>query len=119
MSGRFDGRVAVVAGASQGIGSAIARALGREGATVVLAARSSAKIERVATEIEDAGGKAIPIVTGALDVLVNSAGVAGPTAVLWEQSPEEIAAAAVFLASDEAAAVTGEDLNVTAGFNAF
>lgn len=56
----FDGRVAMVTGASQGIGRACAVALARAGAQVALAARNATKLAEVAAEIEAAGGKAMP-----------------------------------------------------------
>ena len=56
----LDGRVAVVTGASQGIGRACAVALAKAGAQVALAARNGAKLSEVAAEIEAAGGKAMP-----------------------------------------------------------
>lgn len=52
------GRVALVTGASQGIGRACALALAAEGATVALAARNEAKMAEVKAEIEAAGGRA-------------------------------------------------------------
>ena len=55
---RFAGSVAVVTGAGQGIGAAVARAFAAEGAAIVVAARSTDRIERVAKEIVKAGGKA-------------------------------------------------------------
>ncbi len=56
----LDGRVAMVTGASQGIGRACAVALARAGAQVALAARNTAKLAEVAAEIEAAGGRAMP-----------------------------------------------------------
>ncbi len=56
----LDGRVALITGASQGIGRACAVALAKAGAQVALAARNTAKLAEVAAEIEAAGGKAVP-----------------------------------------------------------
>ena len=89
------GRVAVVTGASSGIGAGLAAMLADEGARVVLAARRDMKLERVAAEIRGIGGEALPVATdltdetsltrlldaaaasfGPVDVLVNNAGFA-------------------------------------------
>jgi NADP-dependent 3-hydroxy acid dehydrogenase YdfG len=89
------GRVAVVTGASSGIGTGLAEMLADEGARVVLAARRGERLEQVAARIRQAGGMAIPVVTdladenslarlldtastefGPVDVLVNNAGFA-------------------------------------------
>ena len=56
----LEGRVALVTGASQGIGRACAVALGQAGAQVALAARNTTKLAELAAEIEAAGGKACP-----------------------------------------------------------
>jgi NAD(P)-dependent dehydrogenase (short-subunit alcohol dehydrogenase family) len=89
------GRVAVVTGASAGIGAGLAEMLAAEGATVVLAARRETELAGVADGIRQRGGVAIPVVTdltsdesmarllataraeaGPVDVLVNNAGYA-------------------------------------------
>ena len=94
MAGSLEGRVAVVTGASSGIGEATALALAGAGAAVALGARRAERIEALAGRIRGAGGKAAAIevdVTdeataqgfvesareqlGGLDVLVNNAGV--------------------------------------------
>ena len=93
--GDLKGKVAVVTGASKGIGAAIAKALGAAGAAVVVNYASSREgADRVVAEITGKGGKAIAVqgdvakaadvqrlfketkkAFGALDVLVNNAGV--------------------------------------------
>ena len=106
--GRLNGKVAVVTGASKGIGAGIARAMGREGAAVVVNFSSSKESAgRVVGEIVAAGGKAIAVgadvsqaadvarlfaetqqAFGAPNVLVNNAGVFafGPFADVTEES---------------------------------
>jgi NADP-dependent 3-hydroxy acid dehydrogenase YdfG len=90
----LQGCVAVVTGASSGIGDACARALSRQGAAVVLVARRADRLDALAEEISRAGGQVLPIEAdvarraeaeaaidraarelGRIDVLVNNAGV--------------------------------------------
>jgi 3-oxoacyl-[acyl-carrier protein] reductase len=90
----LESRVALVTGASQGIGQAIAVRLAATGATVALAARNQEKLEQVVQQITAAGGKAAPFQLdvsdeeqiksvvraaiaqfGRLDILVNNAGI--------------------------------------------
>lgn len=58
---RLQGRVAVVTGGGRGIGKAVALAYAREGADVVVAARSRDEIEQTAHEIEMLGRRALPV----------------------------------------------------------
>jgi len=94
MAGQLAGKVAIVTGASRGIGRAISVALGQESATVVLAARSIQDLQKTAEQVTKAGGQARIILVelteedsirnlvkvtgeklGRLDILVNNAGV--------------------------------------------
>ena len=63
----LDGKVAIVSGVGPGLGQANAHALAREGAAVVLAARSADYLESVRAEIESAGGRAIAVPTNLVD----------------------------------------------------
>ncbi|PWU01819.1 MAG: short-chain dehydrogenase [Terriglobia bacterium] len=58
MPGKLRGRVAVITGASKGLGKAMAQALASEGSAVALVARDADALNRVAAEIEAAGGEA-------------------------------------------------------------
>ncbi|GAB3753116.1 SDR family oxidoreductase [Spirosoma agri] len=90
----MNGKVIVITGASSGMGAAAARHLSALGATVVLGARRADRIETLAKEIQDQGGKALAIATdvtqrdqvkklvdsavgqfGRVDVILNNAGV--------------------------------------------
>lgn len=67
MARRFEGEVVVVTGASAGVGRAIARAFGAEGASVGLLARNADALENAACEIRAAGGEALVIPTDVSD----------------------------------------------------
>lgn len=96
MSGRLDGKVAVVTGSSSGIGKAIAVIFAAEGARVVVAARRRDLCAQVVRQIAQRGGQALALPTdvadeaqverliadtvrqhGRLDILVNNAGIGG------------------------------------------
>jgi NAD(P)-dependent dehydrogenase (short-subunit alcohol dehydrogenase family) len=87
-SGRWlAGRLAVVTGASRGIGAATAAALAAAGAHVVLAARDRQALEGVAGRIKGAGGQAIPVPAdvgdkAAVERLFAKVAEVGPVAVL-------------------------------------
>ncbi len=94
MAEELQGTVALVTGASSGIGEATARLLAQHGATVAIAARRKDRLDALAGQIEDAGGRALAIETdvtdraqaeamvqrtveelGRLDTVINNAGV--------------------------------------------
>jgi 3-oxoacyl-[acyl-carrier protein] reductase len=85
--GNLQGKIALVTGASQGIGRACALELARAGATVALAARNEAKLAEAAAEIEGAGGQAAVF---ALDVASEESIKAGAKAVLEKLGKVEI-----------------------------
>lgn len=107
------GKVALITGASRGIGAAAAKSFAAAGAKVVLAARSTARIEKLASEIREEGGEALAVAcdvssysdvkalvdkavafAGHLDIAVNNAGVIEPIARLADSDPDAWAAAA-------------------------
>ena len=106
--GRLAGRIALVTGASRGIGAAVAKRFAAEGAKLVLAARTVGGLEEVDDEIRKAGGDAATLVPldlrdfeaidqlgaalyqrfGRLDVLVGNAGVLGVLSPLGHIDPQ-------------------------------
>ena len=101
-------KVALVTGASKGIGRAIAIALAREGCCVVVSARNREDLKEVVEEIEKTGEKAIAVAAdltksdeieklvdetvrqlGTIHILVNNAGTVGSFSPFAEISPEE------------------------------
>jgi 3-oxoacyl-[acyl-carrier protein] reductase len=96
------GKVALVTGGNRGLGAASAKALGAEGARIFLTARDGEKLDRVASEISDAGGEVSILAAdltdpaaadtvaragqkffGRIDILVNAAG-ASQGGRFWE-----------------------------------
>jgi len=94
MTGKLAGKVAVITGASAGIGRASALALASEGAQIVLTARRRERLKELETAVAQAGGKAISVIGdatqeelakqcvdaatktfGRLDILINNVGV--------------------------------------------
>ncbi|WP_228745137.1 non-ribosomal peptide synthetase [Paenibacillus sp. S150] len=107
--GLLANKVAVITGGSRGIGRSIALAMAREGADIVLVARSGERLRETADELRRLGVKALPIPAdvsdapsvhkavgqiierfGRIDILVNSAGITGMAAMadmspgMWE-----------------------------------
>lgn len=94
MTGKLAGKVAIITGASAGIGKASAIALAQEGAHLVLTARRQQRLEELSAAVRQAGGKAVSIVGdaskeeialrcvdtaintfGTVDILINNVGV--------------------------------------------
>ena len=103
------GKTAIVTGASYGLGVTFAQTLSGAGANLVLAARSSDKLEAVSQEINSAGGTALAVTCdvsdpaqvqamsekamerfGRVDILVNNAGVAADGGAMPERLPNEL-----------------------------
>lgn len=104
------GKVAMVTGASSGLGLHMASLLARHGAAVGLAARRQDRLLALAAEIASAGGRALPIAMDVTDdasvegafhqlevtlgpatVLINNAGIAGPSRRALDVEPSELA----------------------------
>jgi NAD(P)-dependent dehydrogenase (short-subunit alcohol dehydrogenase family) len=106
--GMLDGRVAIITGASKGIGRALALRFGREGASVICAARSADLVKETTAEVNRAGNRAIAFTGdlsreddvrrlvaagleafGKIDALVNNAGDGGPTKPVQDYTVED------------------------------
>lgn len=106
---RFQGKIAIITGAGQGIGKATALCLSREGASVVLVDRAERECRAVAEEIIDGGGQAHPVVAdletsagardmveetlslhGRIDVSVHNVGGTIWIKPFWEYTDEQI-----------------------------
>ncbi|MBV9689211.1 MAG: SDR family oxidoreductase [Ktedonobacteraceae bacterium] len=104
---QFAGKVALVTGASQGIGAATARLFAQAGAAGVLASRNEEELARLMEEIKASGGEAMAVKTdvadaasverlvrravetyGRLDIAVNNAGIGGGNMPLVKVSNE-------------------------------
>lgn len=108
MSGKLEGRIAVVTGASRGIGAAVALRFAEEGAQLVLIARTVGALEELDDAIRAAGGKQPVLVPhdlrdfdgldrlgaslheryGKLDILVGNAGILGPLTPVGHIPPD-------------------------------
>ena len=125
------GKVAVVTGASRGIGRAIAELFAREGATVVICGRKLDKLQQAAAEMKDLPGRVYPMAChvgraadirnlvdtthrefGKIDILVN---VIDGQPIKHLGQPHEIAEVALLLASDRGSYLTGQTLVVDGG----
>jgi NAD(P)-dependent dehydrogenase (short-subunit alcohol dehydrogenase family) len=106
--GLLDDRIAIITGASKGIGRVMSQLFAREGATVICAARSDALVHETVTLIRAGGGEAIAVVAdagvedgarsivdagvkafGRIDTLVNNAGDGGPTKPIQDYTTED------------------------------
>jgi NAD(P)-dependent dehydrogenase (short-subunit alcohol dehydrogenase family) len=106
--GQLDGKVALITGASKGIGRVMSQLFAQEGASVICAARSRDLVEETAGLVKAAGGRALAVIGdaaaegdvknmvergvkafGRLDVLVNNAGDGGPTKPVQDYTADD------------------------------
>ncbi|AWS41478.1 SDR family NAD(P)-dependent oxidoreductase [Streptosporangium sp. 'caverna'] len=104
---RLDGKVAIVTGASSGLGVAFARGLAEAGADIVIGARRKDRLEETKALVEETGRRCVAVVTdvtrpedcqalveaavaelGAVDILINNAGV-GTAVPALKETPEQ------------------------------
>ena len=104
----LEGKVALITGASQGLGKALALAFAREGARVVVNARSEESVRPIAGEVEEAGAEVLAVAAdvskdsdvkrlvdetverfGRIDVVVNNAGLLGPRVAIADYPEDE------------------------------
>ncbi|QIQ06048.1 SDR family NAD(P)-dependent oxidoreductase [Streptomyces liangshanensis] len=105
----FENKVVLITGASRGIGRAVALAFAREGAQLVLAARSAPRLDQVETEARTLGSQVLSVPTdvtsesdvaalveaatrrfGRIDVLVNNAGIGKVGEIESEEFPDKV-----------------------------